>query len=82
MNTKFPQTPEVIADVRTIDGNGNQGYLGDKVVGVQVNVTRSKTGVVQLDIRDFRNGNLVVEIELYELVAAISMATLNADKID
>lgn len=82
MNTKHKSCPEVIGYLRKIDTDGNEIPIGDKVVGIQVNQDKSTpAGIVQIDIREFtRNANLIIEIELPELVAAISCASLNAER--
>ena len=81
MNTKHKSTPELVATCRTVNTDGNDNYIGDKLVGIQIEPRKAgETAVVQIDIRDFRaKTNLVVEIELAELVAAISQATLHAE---
>ena len=81
MNTRYKDCPELIGTVRLIDGDGEEKYLGDKVVGIQVNDDHD--GLVQIDVRSFKgNDNFVIEIELPELVAALSLATYNANKTD
>lgn len=82
MNAKYPNNPELIATLRAIDGNGDEDYLGDKLIGVQVQQDkRNRNGLVQIDVRDFKRGtNLIIEIELPELAAALSLATLNAER--
>ncbi len=79
----YPNNPEVIATIETIDTNGNDNRLGDRIVGVQVRTDKQWVdGVVDLDVREFdrKRGNLVLRIALPELMAALSRATLNADK--
>lgn len=81
MNKKHKQTPEVIGTLRIIDKEGNDNYVGDKVIGIQVQSPRSGEAFVQFDIREMKskNGNLILEIELAELVSALSLATLKAE---
>ncbi len=80
----YPNNPEVIATVETIDTEGESTYLGDRIVGIQVRTDKQWVdGVVDLDVREFdrkRDSNLVLRIALPELMAALSRATLNADK--
>lgn len=77
MNTRYKSAPEIIATARYATEDGEDVYLGDKVVGLQV---MKRNGLLQLDIRDFKSkSNLVIEIELHEIVSAISLATLNAE---
>jgi hypothetical protein len=82
MNTKYKNTPEIIASLRKITPAGDDIGLGDRVAGIQVvKTTNNPTGTVQIDVRDLqRNQNLIVEFELPELVAALSLATLNAEE--
>lgn len=82
MNIKYKDCPEVISTVREITDKGNDLPIGDKVTGIQVRIEgKNKPAVAQLDVRDFKKqSSLVVEIELSELMAALSLATLNADK--
>lgn len=73
----------MIGNVELMDEEGDETYCGDKVVGVRV-YSSNQVGMVELDVRDFKEGkkavNLLIRIELSELVAAISHATFNADK--
>lgn len=82
MNTKFKSCPEIIARLRTVSEDGVDDYLGDKIVGVQVQQDKhNAAGLVQIDVRSFkRDINLILEIELPELAAEISMDTLNAQR--
>jgi hypothetical protein len=82
MNAKYKTCPEIIAQLRTVNRDGEDNQLGDKVTGIQVKQDKNNDGgLVQIDVRDFKRGeNLVVEIELPELMAALAMATLNADR--
>jgi len=84
MNTKYEATPEVIATVRTI-GEDKDYSIGDVVAGVSIQSENGKA-VAQIDLRnlDLRQSkdadHLIIEIELSEIIAAISFATLNADR--
>jgi len=79
MNSRFSDTPEVIATI-TVTKNGDDDMLGDFVCGVSVK-NFNGSAVATIDIREFRKaGNLACEIELSELVAALSLATLNSSK--
>ena len=82
MNSKYKNNPELIARLRLVNTDGEDNHIGDKVTGIQVQQDKANTaGLVQIDVRDFkRNESLVIEIELPELMAAISLATLNADR--
>ena len=82
MNTKYRSAPEVIASLRTVDELGNDNPIGDKVTGVSVSRNEQNgDGVVIIDVREFKRGsNLLIEIELQELSAALAMATLNSDR--
>jgi hypothetical protein len=80
MNVRYKHAPEVISSLKTINAQGEDAYLGDHVTAMDV--LRSKTGgpgIARIEIRNFKKEDcLIVEIELPELVAAISTATLNA----
>lgn len=82
MNTKYRNNPELIAQLRTVSQDGDENHLGDKVTSIQIlQNKRNPDGLAQIDVRDFKRGvNLIVEIELPELSAAISLATLNAER--
>lgn len=82
MNSKYKDCPELIATVREVTSEGEDLPIGDRVTGIHVRVKgKNKPAVAQLDVRDFRKrSSIVVEIELSELMAALSLATLNADK--
>lgn len=84
MNSKYEGQPELISQLRTVNKDGEDNPLGDKVTSIQIlQDKQNRNGLVQLDVRDFKKGvNLIVEIELPELVAAISMATLNSERDD
>ena len=84
MNSKYEGQPELIAQLRTVNQDGEDNPLGDKVTSIQIlQGKQNKNGLVQLDVRDFKKGvNLIVEIELPELVAALSLATLHAERED
>ena len=79
---KYPNNPEVIATLETIDKDGDDHYIGDKIIGIQVRQSgRERDGMVDLDIRDFnkRGDNLIVRIPYPELMAALACAALNAE---
>lgn len=85
MNTKQKSVPEVIATARSITSDGDDCYHGSGfITGVQVR-EEGGSAIVQLDLRDINvkplkgSTNLIIEIELHELVSAISIATLNAE---
>ncbi len=82
MNSKYQNCPELIASVREITSHGDDVDIGDRVTGIRVRIEgTNKPAIAQLDVRDLRkNINLIIEIELSELVSALSLATLNADK--
>jgi hypothetical protein len=82
MNTKYPNCPEVIANLRSVSIRGDDTEIGTRIVGIQIlRGSRNPNGTAQIDIRDFKpGGNLIVEIELQELAAALSLATLHADR--
>ena len=82
MNSKHKECPELIANVREVTSEGDGMTIGDRVTGIQVRVEgKDMPAVAQIDVRDFRKrSSLVVEIELSELMAALSLATLNAEK--
>lgn len=84
MNTKYKTRPELISRVRTVTENGDDKPIGDKVTGIQIQCDKQNpNGLVQIDVREFKGSdNLIVEIELPELIAALSMATLNAERED
>jgi len=82
VNTKHRNSPELIAQLRTVNQEGDDNSLGDKVTSIQILQNKQNpNGLVQIDVRDFKRGvNLIVEIELPELSAALSLATLNAER--
>ena len=82
MNIKYKDCPELISTIREVTSDGDDLPMGDRVTGIQVRVEgKNKPAVAQLDVRDFnKRRSLIVEIELSELMAALSLATLNADK--
>ncbi len=82
---RYLETPEIISHVRTVDSNGDDGHIGDRILGVHVNMddSLSREGTVQLDLRDFdpkKRESLVIEISLPDLMAALTTATLHRDK--
>lgn len=82
MNKKYKTNPEVIATCHTISNSGEDTHIGDRVTGIQViQDGKNQDGLVQIDVRDLKSKvNLIIEIELPELMAAISLATLNAER--
>lgn len=79
---RYPNCPEVIATVETVDADGNDSLIGDRVLGIQVRQSSGdRDGIVDLDLREFgpKHLNLVIRIGLPELMVALSCATLNAD---
>lgn len=84
MNSQIKSNPELIASLRIVDKDANDQSVGDKITGIQVMQDDGHPdGYVQIDVRDFRRGdNLVIEIELPELMSALSLATLNATRDD
>ncbi len=79
---KYPNNPELIASVESINADADVIYLGDKIVGIQVRQDDSnKDGMVDIDVRAFdKRGALVIRIPLPELMAALSCATLHAER--
>jgi hypothetical protein len=82
MNIKYNDCPELISTIREVTPEGDDVPMGDRVTGIQVRVEgKNKPAIAQMDIRDYKKrSSLVIEIELSELMAALSVATLNADK--
>ena len=81
-NLMRSNNPEVIGSVRKVTEAGDDICLGDRVVGIQVMKKESGAALVQLDVRQFgKNVNLIVEIELPEIVTALSVATLHAETL-
>lgn len=84
MNTRYPKAPELIATVRYIEKDDDDS-LGDVVAGIQV-LSDSGKAIAQIDLRQIdlnpakNSDNLLIEIELHELVAALSLATLNSER--
>lgn len=77
---KYPANPELISSVKEVNGDGDDKIYPDLVTGISIQMGNG-VGIAQLDLKGFkRNTNLIIEIELAELVAAISSASLNADK--
>lgn len=84
MNTKYKSCPELIATLRGVNEDGDDRPIGDKVTSIQVMRDRGNPGgLVQIDVRGFKGAeNLIIEIELPELMAALSVATLNSEHDD
>lgn len=79
MNTRYTKTPEIIGTVTTIDKNGNDEYVGDRVVGISAKKSERGVGSISLDIRDIEKESCIqVSVELTEILSAIGQATLNA----
>lgn len=86
MNTKYPQAPEVVAAVRSVVSSDDSSFLCT-VCGVQVMKSEksNQSATLQIDLRNLdirqlkRIENLIIEIDLADAVAAISLATLNAE---
>jgi hypothetical protein len=84
MNKKYKAQPEVISSIRYVNQNGDERIVGDRVTSLAAYQTKTQPdGYLQIDIRGMgRNENMLIEIELHELVAALSLATLNAERQD
>ena len=82
MNKKYQSQPEVIASIRHVNQDGDERITGDRVTSLAVYQSKSQPeGFLQIDIRGMgRNENMLIEIELHEFVAALSLATLNAER--
>ena len=81
MNTIYPSHPAVIADISEIDAIGNETPHGDHIITFEVHKHDKGPGVVTIDVAGWgrkSEDNLQILIELPELVAAISQATLHA----
>ena len=82
---KYPSTPELIGAVEEIDKNGDINPIGDKIVGISVYREKNNLdGRVDIDVREMKksHSNLVIRLQLPELMAALSCATLNAERED
>lgn len=78
----YQNNPEIVADARLVDKDGNDNFVGDRVCGVEVFQNKDRPhGFVQLDFKnwDNKNINLIIEMDLPEFIAAIIRATLNRD---
>lgn len=76
MNARWESCPEVITTITEATSAGDR-HRGDFVAGISVKHFNG-VGVATIDIRDFgKTNHLTCEIELAELVSAISLATLN-----
>ena len=82
MNTKYPGAPELIVTPKAINSDGDESYYDSKIASIQVISSKDyPSAIAQLDIHDFKKReNLIIEIELHELVSALSFATLNAER--
>ena len=80
---KYRAAPEIISNLRTVDGEGEDTYHGDRILAVEVKQDNdvNSDGTVELDIRDFKRGqNLIVKLDLLDLQEALALATLNATR--
>jgi hypothetical protein len=80
---KYTREPEFVSNLRIVDSEGNERFIGDNVASVAVYKGDAKSSaIVQFDIREYprKKDNLVIEIPLSDLIAAISSATLNAEE--
>jgi hypothetical protein len=81
MNTRYSASPELIASSRIVDQDGENTNVKDLVTSIEVRKVKEGPAIVQIDMRGFKkNQNLVIEVELAELVAALSHATVNAEE--
>lgn len=72
---KLYDNPEVVAQVRTVDAEGEDHTVGDRVTGVKVlfDDDAHREGTVQIDVRDFdqkKQTSLILEMPLTDLMAA------------
>lgn len=78
---KFYSSPQLIAQARIVDRNGNDKTLGDKIVNFVAtkNEGPSFEGTIQIDVHDYpENGkNLILDVSLPELLQAIGSAAIN-----
>jgi hypothetical protein len=80
MNKRYKKCPEFLANVRFVNKDGDDSNHADKVAAIQVFADKERPeGFAQIEVRELMGKCLVVEIELPELIAALSLATLNAD---
>lgn len=78
MNTRY-NMPEIIGNHRIVNQDGEDSNYCYSIVGIRA-LGNERSAVLQIDIQQFRVGkNLVIEFELHEIVAAISLATLRAE---
>ena len=79
---KFYATPQLIAQARIVDANGEDKCLGDKIVNLMAlkDESRSFEGTIQIDLHDYpqKGKNLILEVSMPELLAAIGSAAINA----
>jgi hypothetical protein len=76
------KNPEIIANVRTIDGEGEETYFGDCVMGVEVanNESAYPGGLVMFDLRGaLKKANIVVRIDAEDLMQALTRAMVNRE---
>lgn len=78
---KYYASPQVIGRLRIVDDQGEDHALQDKIVTVIANKDGSNSfeGTVSIDIPDYpkKGGNLVLDVSLPEILAAIGTAALN-----
>lgn len=82
---KYPQTPEALAECRSVTAKGEDIYHGKKVVGFSVvrHERNQSSGTLQIDVRDLnitsaKHGeNLIIELDLADVMRAITSAALN-----
>jgi hypothetical protein len=80
---KYPGNPEIIADIQSIDTEGEAESYGDKIIGISVEIGKNinQTGEVTFDVRDFyKKEALTIRVQLADLLLAISSATLHANR--
>jgi hypothetical protein len=77
VRTQCPGEPEILGYVERV-GPEDAISIGNRTVGISVNARKDGFTEAVLDIREFsKNTNIAVKVELSELVAAISMASVN-----
>jgi len=81
----YANNPEVIANARNVNADGDELFHGDKVCGIQAYSPKWQkkwpNGCVQLDLREFtKNANLVIEFDAEQLMQAITRVMLNRDE--
>ena len=78
---KYYSTPQVVGRLRIVDSDGNDFYLADKIVTVAGTKDDggSFEGTISIDIPDYpkKGSNLVLDVSLPEILAAIGVAAIN-----